>query len=227
MTVTYRFVLILLKQTQCQGLRLHPYSFFDTRLHPSLRMLATYLLASAFATLACSALEKRQTCGDAITPSFHLIATTINGSARYPLNALFPASCSSQLRLAAKTSGPGAPWNETVSSVFNYGPGNFQTNHTACHNPNGDPVTFTTGGVSAGDQVTLSQTPAAGSEYRLQCVRVPTGGRGFWTFGNNDNEFSWSLCDGDQVDQVLGRSILHWQGTNPSCFKVNLIPEKA
>ncbi|KAI9652288.1 MAG: hypothetical protein M1831_007074 [Alyxoria varia] len=145
--------------------------------------------------------------------------------ARYPLNAMFPSSCG--LRLAAKTSGPGEQWNETLSTVFTYDQGEFQTDHTKCYDPSRDPVTFTNGGMSAGDQVALSQTPGPGSQYRLQCPKVPTGGRGFWTFGNNEDEFSWSLCDGDRIDQLTGIRVLHWQGTDPSCFKVNLIPEKA
>ena len=181
-----------------------------------------HLWLSLASAAVASPVVKRNACPTAAPAPIHLVA--VNNVApqdpsftTYPIAVSFPAEYNRALQFYASTR---APYNDT--STFDYLGASLnilQTNHTQQYPANTQPpVTFD------------STAPPAGSPLQLQSG-APTNGHltyvceaGYPAYFTIDDsgDFSWTLCAGSAADPSIGRRLLYWRGTDPSCESVSL-----
>lgn len=149
--------------------------------------------------------------------SFHLIGqTSAQPATTFPLTALFPAVFNLDLRIYASTTG--TPYSNTTS--FSYTPqGSLETVHSTVLSPSEqDP--FYSLQPTADDILTLRDGSTA--EGGLTYVDDSSADALGYFIAGGAGQFAWSLCDGDAVDQQLGRKLIYFQGTDTSCQAVSL-----
>ena len=185
-------------------------------------MQRSLILAVMGALTASASPIKRDICGTGLEKNFHLQAFSEVGDVvyEYPLAAVFPAP-DAYLQLVAQVSGD--PFDLNAVTAFSYKDGIISTNHTARYNPNGDAVIFSTGTITPDSLVTLETDQTSSSGFLLGCEPAPTS-QEYFKYSPDEEEQQWSICNGDQVDTYLGRKVLYWQGTDPSCQSVSLRP---
>ena len=182
-------------------------------MHRSVIALST-MLATVATSLPADQLSSRS---DSPPAQFHLIGqSSSQPTTPFPLTALFPAIFNLDLRVYASTTG--TPYSNT--SAFSYtSQSSLETIHSTVLSPSEqDPF--------------YSLQPTADSILTLRDGNTAEGGLtfvddsspdalGYFTAGGA-GEFAWSLCDGDAVDQQLGRKLIYFQGTDASCQSVSL-----
>ena len=179
------------------------------------------LTAVIAASAAASPLKPRQaTCNIEANP-YKISAVAADGTT-YPLAVTFAAAFGQTLRLTANPSQPFTGTEFTESHGSDPAQGYvFTTPHKTQTNPNGPLVDFrSTVPTNSGEVLSLAANVDGAPGLEKTCE----SGVSKYSVAGSEND--WYLCDGDNVDQVLGRKLVYYgQGpSNCQSVSLNLVP---